>query len=245
MTLESFLGSLDPLVLVIVALAGIVRGVTGFGGAMFMAPPLSLLVSPVLAVIYALALEAVAAVVALPSVWRLLERRTLGLIGIPALFSIQVGGLLLVSLDAGLIRNLLAVTVMMFSVLLLFGFRYTEPPRRGPAAVVGGISGLLFGATSMGGPPVILYLLSGPSRHDVTRANLMAYISMASALALIVPWQTGQLTGSVALNAVTLTLPYLLGIGIGAKLFALVDERTFRRLTLAFMFSVSTFALLA
>ena len=238
------LGELDTFVLAIVAVAGVVRGVTGFGGAMFMAPPLSLLVPPVEAVIYALALEAVAVVVALPAVWRLLDARTLSVIGVPALFSIPLGGFALVSLDPAVIRNLLAGTVMVFSLLLLLGLRYTEPPRTAVAGAVGGVSGLLFGATSMGGPPVILYLLSGPARHDVTRANLMAYISMASALSLVLPWQTGQLTEPVALHALVLTIPYLLGIFIGARLFALIDEKTFRRLTLAFMFSVSTFALL-
>lgn len=240
-----FLGPLEPRILGIVALAGVVRGVTGFGGAMFMAPPLSLLVPPVSAVIYALALEAVAAVAVPPSMWRLVEPRTLTLIGMPALLAIPVGGVMLVNLDAGLIQNLLALTVLTFSLLLLFGLRHAGAPRRGPAAVVGAASGLLFGATSMGGPPVILYLLSGPSRHDTTRANLMAYISAASALALIVPWQAGHLTADVARTAALLMLPYLAGIWLGARVFVLVDERMFRRLTLAFMIGVSAFALLS
>lgn len=238
------LSSLDLRILGIVALAGVVRGVTGFGGAMFMAPPLSLLVPPVVAVIFSLTLEAVAIVAVLPWIWRLLEARTLTLIGIPALVAIPVGGWLLVNLDPERIGNLLALTVMIFSLLLLLGLRRTGPPRRGPAAAIGAASGLLFGATSMGGPPVILYLLSGSARHDATRANLMAYISVASALALVVPWHSGHLTGEVARDAALLMPPYLLGIAIGAGVFFLINERMFRRLTLALMFAVSAFALL-
>lgn len=245
MDIAQFVGDQDLRVLAIVALAGVVRGVTGFGGAMFMAPPLSLLVSPVVAVIYALALEAVAAVAMLPSIRRHLELRTLALLGVPAMVSVPVGGILLVSLDAGLIRTLLALTVMLFSILLLFGFRYSGAPRLSTATLVGGVSGLLFGATSMGGPPVILYLLSGPSAHWVTRANLVAYISLASALALFVPWYFGRIPASVALNVGFALLPYLAGIGVGARIFSLVDERMFRRLTLVFMFSVSSIALIA
>lgn len=238
------IGGQDPRLLTIVALAGCVRGVTGFGGAMFMAPPLSLLVSPVLAVIYALALESVAAIMMLPAIWRHLDFRTLRLLGLPAIVSVPLGSVLLVSLDAGLIGTLLAVTVMLFSVLLLFGFRYSGKPRPITATMVGGVSGLLFGATSMGGPPVILYLLSGPSAHRVTRANLVAYISFASALALVVPWQSGRIPVPIAVDVAVAVLPYVAGITLGTRAFALIDERMFRRVTLVFMFSVSSFSLL-
>ncbi len=236
---------MDPLILGIVLLAGVVRGVSGFGGAMLIAPPLSVLLDPVAAVIHALALEAVAAVAILPWIWRGLEARTLSLIGIPALAAIPVGGLLLVTLDADPIRRMLALTVIGFSAVMMLGFRHSAPPRRGPAAAVGAASGLLFGATSMGGPPVILYLLSGPASHATTRANLMAYISAASAVALILPWQAGHLTGEVARSVALLVLPYLIGIQLGARLFPLIDERLFRKLTLAFMMAVSAFTLLA
>jgi len=110
---------------------------------------------------------------------------------------------------------------------------------------VGAVSGLLFGATSMGGPPVILYLLSGPSAHQVTRANLVAYLSFASALALIVPWQAGRIPVPLAIDIGIAVLPYLAGIWLGMRIFSVVDERTFRRITLVFMFSVSGFALIA
>jgi hypothetical protein len=45
----------------IAAAAGVVRGITGFGGAMVMAPPLALLLGPAVAVPVVLALESIAA----------------------------------------------------------------------------------------------------------------------------------------------------------------------------------------
>lgn len=236
---------MDPLILAIILAAGLVRGISGFGGAMLIAPPLSVLIDPVSAVVHALALEAVAAVAVLPWIWRRLEARTLTLIGLPALAGIPLGGWLLVSLDAEIVGTLLAVTVIGFSTLMMMGYRHTAPPSRGPAAAVGAVSGLLFGATSMGGPPVILYLLSGPAGHATTRANLMAYISGACAVSLILPWQAGQITEATATSVALLVLPYLAGIWAGTRLFPLIEERLFRRLTLLLMISVSLFALLA
>ncbi|MGF1445204.1 MAG: sulfite exporter TauE/SafE family protein [Pikeienuella sp.] len=236
---------MDPLILGIIVLAGIVRGVSGFGGAMLIAPPLSILLDPVSAVVHALALEAVAAVAVVPWIWRMIEARTLLMIGLPALLAIPFGGWLLVTLDAELIGTLLAVTVIGFSTVLMMGFRHKARPKPGPAAAVGAASGLLFGATSMGGPPVILYLLAGPADHTTTRANLMVFISAACAVALILPWQAGHVDRATATGIGLLILPYLGGIWLGTRLFPLIDERLFRRLTLVFMIGVSVFALVA
>ena len=50
----------------IVGLAGLVRGTTGFGGAMVMSPVLSILLGPVPAVVIALLLETAGALVMFP-----------------------------------------------------------------------------------------------------------------------------------------------------------------------------------
>lgn len=231
-------------VVAIVAVAGLVRGVTGFGGAMFMAPPLSLLVGPVQAVLYALFLESIAVLAIIRSIWPRLNPRTLAFVGIPALLSAPVGGLLLTILDANIIRYLIATTVVIFSLLLMVGFRYDGPPRGTTSAILGGFSGVLFGATSMGGPPVILYLLSGPDHHDVTRANLVAYVSAVSAAALVLPWYGGALTAAVTLNALALAAPYLLGIWLGSHCFSFLSEKLFRRTVLGFMLLSGLVALL-
>nr|WP_277922980.1 sulfite exporter TauE/SafE family protein [Tabrizicola soli] len=231
-------------VFIIVAMAGFVRGITGFGGAMFMAPPLSLILSPVVAVIYALALEAAAAVVMFPSIRRHLEYRTLALLGVPAVVSIPIGGLLLVNLDSETIRVALSLTVMLFSLLLIFGLRYSGSPRASTATAVGALSGLLFGATSMGGPPVILYLLSGPAPHWVTRANLVAYISFTSGLSLLLPWYLGYIPVSLALDVAIAIPPYFAGIFAGLRIFPLLNDKFFRRFTLIFIFLVAGFALI-
>jgi uncharacterized membrane protein YfcA len=61
----------------IVAAAGLIRGTTGFGGSMFMAPPLSLLIGPAPTVVIALALETAAAITILPAAWGKVSGRSL------------------------------------------------------------------------------------------------------------------------------------------------------------------------
>ncbi len=97
----------------------------------------------------------------------------------------------------------------------------------------------------MGGPPVILYLLSGPDAPAITRANLVAYISIVSALALVFPWVKGVLSGQVALIATFLVVPYLAATWLGSQLFSRLSEKAFRRLALGFMLTVGIASLIA
>ena len=60
------MGMSELAAIAIVTVAGLVRGITGFGGAMLMTPVLSILFGPVPAVVTALLLETAAALVMFP-----------------------------------------------------------------------------------------------------------------------------------------------------------------------------------
>jgi hypothetical protein len=55
----------------------------------------------------------------------------------------------------------------------------------------------MLGAASVGAPPVIIYLLSGPDRVDTTRANLTLYLVVTSAAGLVMLWTHGVLDAAV------------------------------------------------
>ncbi len=81
----------------IVMLAGFVHGITGFGGAMVMAPPLSYLIGPAPTVVIALTLETTAAAVVFPDVLSKVRWPTLGYLIIPDCLTVPIGGHLLVT----------------------------------------------------------------------------------------------------------------------------------------------------
>ena len=116
-------------VLGIVILAGLVRGITGFGGAMLMAAPLSFLIGPVPTVVTALILETTAALIMFPDAWPRINKRILVYLTIPACFTVPISGYLLVTLDPWVARKLIAAVVVLFSSVLLAGLRYTGPQR--------------------------------------------------------------------------------------------------------------------
>ena len=84
---------------VIAGIAGVVRGITGFGGAMVMAPPLALLLGPQLAVPVILVLESVAAAPMLMQTRHRVQWKVIGAIFLAACVTVPLGVLALVAID--------------------------------------------------------------------------------------------------------------------------------------------------
>jgi uncharacterized membrane protein YfcA len=220
---------------VVVLLAGFMRGITGFGGAMLMAPPLSFLLGPVSAVVIALTLEAAAAVVMFPDAWAKIKGRVLLYLTVPACFTVPIGGYLLVTLDPVTARKVIAGVVAVFSLALLSGWRYAGSPRPVTSVALGSLVGILLGATSVGAPPVILYLLSGPDPQAVTRANLAVFVTAISVIGLVMLATAGAITAPVALLAAALAPLFLLTTWLGGKLFVRLSDLGVRQFALAMM----------
>lgn len=229
----------------IAAVAGVVRGITGFGGALVMTPPLALLFGPALAVPVALLLESVAAAPMLVHTRRQVRWRVIGPILATACATVPLGAWVLASADPQALRRAIAAIVIVFSLLLLYGWRYVGRQRIATSVGLGALSGTMAGATSIGGPPVILYLLSGPDPVDVTRANLSLFVAATSLAAIAALWLAGILGLPAALAALALAPGYYGGLVAGTKAFARFNDLRFRQFTLLLLVAVSTGILLA
>ena len=229
----------------VAAVAGIVRGITGFGGAMVMAPPLALLLGPRLAVPVVLVLESVAAA---PMLWQtrhLVHWKMIGAILLAACVTVPLGVMALIAIDPTIIRRLIAVTVIVFAIVLLRGWRYTGRPRLATSVGLGAVSGTMLGATSIGGPPVILYLLSGPDPIETTRANLTLYVAVSSLIGVVMLWHQGVFDALAGWTSLWLAPAYYVGLVIGLRLFPRFSDTRFRQFTLLLLIVVSTGILLA
>jgi uncharacterized protein len=225
--------------------AGVVRGITGFGGAMVMSPPLALLLGPRLAVPVVLLLESVVAAPMLLQTRALVQWRVIGAILLAACATVPLGALVLLATDPLIIRRAIAVTVIVFAMVLLRGWRYTGRPRLATSVGLGAISGGMLGATSIGGPPVILYLLSGPDPIETTRANLTLYVAVTSLVGIAMLWHHGVFDANAAWVSLWLGPAYYVGLLAGVRLFPHFTDTRFRQLTLVLLIAVSTGILLA
>jgi len=225
--------------------AGVVRGITGFGGAMVMAPPLALLLGPRLAVPVVLLLESVVAAPMLLQTRRRVNWRLVGAIVAAACAFVPLGVMVLDAADPQVIRRAIAITVIAFALLLLRGWRYDGRPRLATSLGLGAVSGGMLGATGIGGPPVVLYLLSGPDTVETTRANLTLYVTVTSLVGIVMLWYKGICDASAGWTSLWLAPAYYGGLVGGVRLFPRFSDTRFRQLTLLLLIVVSTGILLA
>lgn len=231
------------LAVAIAAAAGVIRGITGFGGAMVMTPPLALIFGPKLAVPMVLLLETFAATPMLREAVATARWRMITPMFVAACLTVPLGGYLLVSADPDVLRRAIAVIVIVFSLLLLNGVRYSGPQRLSTSIALGGVSGTMLGATSIGAPPVILYLLSGPDAVRVTRLTLYVVVTSGAGLAML--WSRGLLDGASLLSGLALAPFFYGGVAPGSRLFSRFSDLRFRQFTLLLMTVVSLGVLLA
>lgn len=235
----SFAPELVAAAFAIAAVAGVVRGITGFGGAMVMTPPLALLFGPVLAVPVVLLLESIAAAPMLVHTRRQVRWRVIGPILAAACVTVPLGGYILVTAEPQTLRRAIAAIVIVFSLLLLRGWRYSGAQRASTGVGLGAVAGAMLGATSIGGPPVILYLLAGPDRVETTRANLTLFVAASSLAGIAMLWVAGILDLAALLASAFLAPGYYLGLAAGTRLFARFNDERFRQFTLLLMIVVS------
>ncbi len=231
-------------VIVVAILGGLVRGLTGFGGALVMTVPLAMVIGPQRAVLTAIMLEAVASLTMLRDALGVANLRVVAPIAVASCLTVPLGGYLLLTADAQFLRQLMAGVVIIFSVMLLMGMRYSGVQRLGTSVLIGAASGLLLGATSMGGPPVILYVLSGPGSARVNRANLNLCVGAMTGAGVVMLSVGGIMSVQGALGALILAPCFLAGVMLGVKFFPRLDEQLFRRFTLVLLASVSALSLL-
>jgi uncharacterized membrane protein YfcA len=216
-------------------LAGLVRGFSGFGAALILSPGFTLVMATADAVAMTILLNTATVTQLLIPALRQTRWREVAPMGIAAMVVIPFGSLLLTSLDGALVRRVIGAIVLGFSVALLAGWRYRGPRTLAANLIVGGLGGLLTGVAAVGGPPIILYFLSGDRPMAENRAGFISFFAFTQLAA--VPsflWQ-GLVTWELLWRTALLAPVYLIATQAGARLFGRASERLAHRLALGLL----------
>jgi hypothetical protein len=209
-------------------LAGVTRGFSGFGGAMIYMPLIAMIYDPRMAAVTILIVDFISATpFAIAEVRRCTWREVLPL-SIAMAIGLPLGVWLLIVLDPITLRWCIAALVLSLVPILASGWRYHGRPRLPLTVGVGLFSGVSAGAVLIAGPPVILYWLGGGNSAQTVRANLMVFFMICDLL-LVAIFGVAHLfeTRALALS-VLLGVPYLIGIGLGARFFHGASDRLYR-----------------
>lgn len=227
---------LTPTLLVTVGagfLAGLARGFSGFGAALIFMPVATATVGAAVAAPVLLVVDGVLTLPLIPGAMRRCQGRDVLAVVTGALVGVPLGTLVLARSDPAALRWGVAVVVLALLAFLVSGWRMAPQPV-GPRSIgVGLAAGVLSGAAQMGGPPVVAYWLGSDRPPSAVRANVITYFAFSTLIAAVTYSLGGLWTVEVLRLALAVAPIYALGLWLGARMFGLADDETFRRVCFA------------
>lgn len=165
--------------------ASLLRGFTGFGFGLCAVPLISLALPPQQAVPFVIMLQVLVGLLGLRSAWHQAHWRSVLGLGPGLVVGVPLGLLALTELPPNDVRLVIGVLIALSVVVI--GLRLRLPPRPSRAVTfsAGVASGVMNGLASVGGPPVVVYLLALSSDAAVVRASSIVYFLFAAVVTAV------------------------------------------------------------
>jgi uncharacterized membrane protein YfcA len=223
--------------------AGLMRGFSGFGSAMMLSPVYAILYGPTAMVVIVTIMEMVISFQLAPGARKDAQWDFVVPVSIAALVCAPIGIYVLTTVDPELLTRGVAGVVLAFVLVMASGWRYDGPKRLAITIAVGALAGVVLATTSMGGPLVLIYMLTGPDKAVTNRANIIVYfLIVETGLVLLMLFQD-LIAPETAIRAAALVPIYMAAGYIGARGFRMSSEKLYRRVALAVLACVALFGL--
>jgi len=223
--------------------AAFFRGLTGFGYAILAVPLVSLVASPVTAVIMAILMQLIIGPFGISSAVKVINIPMVAKIAaLSCLFT--PAGLWLLDIVSTDVARLVITAIAIGS---FFVFMMKRPPQVNQAPLhillVGSLSGLLNGFAAMPGPPVILHFVRKGVPPAVARGSMITIFFATATMATAVAFWRGMIDEQVLILS-ALACPLMIGGNyFGAKFFGSVSEPVWRGFVIVLLGIAASFAL--
>ena len=227
-------------VVAIAFLAAACQSLTAFGFALVMVPLLSLAWEVKPAIVTSTVLGTMVLLPLLYEVRGHIRPRREAPVFLGSLVGIPLGVVIRDRSDATALEVVVAAVVIVAALLIYLSpqvpFKRSLPPI---SFLVGGVSGVLRAATSMGGPPVVVYTLSFEPGVERFRATLLAFFLPASLVTIAGLAIAGQIDGDILIAGAAGLPAVAFGSLAGRWARARLPEELFRVVVLGVLFASS------
>ena len=231
------------LLLAVIFLAGIARGLSGFGSGMIIAPIAGAIYGPKAALTLLVLIDILPSLpVTIPAFriarWNEVLPLLAGMfVGVP------VGVLVLVNGDELILRWLICLTILACVVVLWLRWTWRGPRNTSVSLGIGGFAGILSGIASIPGPPIIAYWMTAGYPAAIVRANLLSLFFLSTFIGLANLTYAGIFAWEIAVRAVIAAPLYFTGIVIGTLAFSKGGEQLYRIATFMLILLAAVLAL--
>ncbi|HEY0223116.1 MAG TPA: sulfite exporter TauE/SafE family protein [Pseudolabrys sp.] len=218
-----------PAALGIAALAGLVRGFSGFGSALIYIPLVSAVYGPQVAAPTLLLIDTLCS---LPFAIRVMPQctwREVTPVSIGSAVAAPFGMMALLWVNPLILRWFIAGLVLVALVALVSGWRYHGRPTLAASLGVGASAGFGGGAVQIAAPPLLVFWLGGNNNAATVRANIMVYFIGQGALAILLYIYGGLFTAQTVTLSLLFGLPFAVLLAVGAFWFHGTSDLLYRR----------------
>ena len=213
--------------------AGVVRGFSGFGLSAVLVASAAFVISPKLIIPTAQALEVIASIALIPTVWKDVNWKWFTPMAAAYALSVPAGVAALAHLPEQWLRVGGCMLLLIASLCMLLNSRPKLPDGLPLRFGTGLVAGFFGGATSLGGmvASVMLFAVALPAKN--LRATLIVLFFGSSLYSLAWGAWHGVVSIDTFTRAAWLAAPLLAGIAVGSHGFKHVSEAGFRKAVLA------------
>lgn len=231
-------------VILIILIASIVRGFNGFGFSAISVSGLAFILPVIEIVPIILLLEVLISIFMIPYIWNQIDWKFIIQILIGIIIGSPIGLFLLKNLSPNITNLIICIIVIVFSFLLMTGYKNTKINNSYLKILTGGISGFLNGFSTLGGLLVALFLLVTNVQYTLIRASLAALFFFTDAYAFILSFFIGIIDMTVIYRTISVIIFLPIGVYIGDNFFIKTKETTYRKIVLYFLIFISIFGII-
>lgn len=230
--------------LVVVLLAGMVRGFAGFGMSALMMAGLALIMPPITLIPVCFMMESVASVMMFRGGFRMADRKVVWGLALGSIIGTPIGLMATMTVSPDMSRTIALALILLLALLQL---------RRSPPAFLatrkglygaGLTAGVATGLASVGGMVVALYVLAQQAPAARMRASLVMYLALAMFSSGLWLYFSGLLDMLAVQRALVFAPVVILGVLLGTVLFRPSLEQFYKRFCLGLLMSLAMVGLL-
>lgn len=217
---------------VVILMASVLKGITGFGFALIAVPLLSLFL-PLHMLIPAMSLfNLFASIHLLLKIKVNLKFRYFLPMFLASLAGIPVGVYALENLNENLLQLLVGIVILVFTVMLFLMGNRDPKYKHKPIVFAGFLGGFLGSSISLSGPPIALAMSRKKYSKNLFRANFAVFGVLSSLFTSVVYLIKGILIAT-SLKFATFLFPFLLlGTALGNQIAKNIHYKPFRKIVL-------------
>jgi len=220
------------IIIFVILFSGFIRGFLGFGSGLITIPILSLLYSPIFAIVFNIIIEIPTTIYLTFIGAKNCKFKEISPMFFSMMLMIPIGTVFLISVDEQIIKILMSFVVIFFVILIASGWRLKSIITKYVLIISGTVSGLMQGSTGMGGPPFATILLSKGDSDQVTRGNILIMSSGIVVSAVISMYFFNLFTFELLFTGMLASPVYILASYTGSYFFNSSGKKYFRNISL-------------